>query len=167
MASNPTIHRLSAHFSASDMLEAVGDAIAATKKARCLTYGDVGAAFGKSEDVAASYRAGMSDMPLSAFLRGTAALGDGVGNAALAYIGRQLAPLTTAAASDDSRKLSPVSRAVSIIADATSPDSEGGAAITDDELMADAAEIERAWGALDELRHRIDRVRAARRAGVA
>lgn len=132
----PTIYNLPLRFAASNMLEAVGDAIARAKRNNGMTYADVGAAFGKSDDVAASYAAGHSDMPLSAFIRGTAALGDDIGNAALAFIGRKLAPIEGTAATDDAGKLAPLARAVAMAAECTAPDSDGGRKITRAELLA-------------------------------
>lgn len=161
---NRTIHTTRPPFSASIMLEAVGDAIGEAKKLHGLTYSDIGAAFGKSDDVAASYRAGLSDMPLSAFLRGVTALGDTVGNAALAFIGRQLAPLQPPESTQDAGKIAPAAQGVASIASATDPASPGGAQITDDELLARAVEVETNYALWDELRHRLNAARIARRA---
>jgi hypothetical protein len=167
MASKPIIHGVQKPFSASNMLDSVGDAIGRIKSDAGLTYTDIGAAFGKSEDVAASYRAGHSDMPLSAFIRGVAALGDDVGNAALAFIGRRLAPIEAPEATSDHDKISPAAQGVATLAAATCPTSPGGATITDCELLARAAEIEANYQLWDELRHRLNAARVARRAGVA
>ena len=123
------------------MLEAVGDAIARAKRNNGMTYADVGAAFGKSDDVAASYAAGHSDMPLSAFIRGIAALGDDVGNAALAFINLKLAPIDTPEPTPDTSKLAPLARAVAVVAECTAADSKGGAAICRQELVENAQAI--------------------------
>lgn len=164
MASKPIIQANRPPFSASNLLDAVGDAIGRAKSEGGLTYTDIGAAFGKSDDVAASYRAGHSDMPLTAFIRGIAALGDDVGNAALAFIGRQLAPIGVPVATGDHDKIAPAAQGVASIASATCPTSPGGANITDCELLARAAEIDANYALWDELRHRLNAARQARRA---
>ena len=137
----PTIYNLAPRFAASNLLEAVGDAIARAKRANGMTYADVGAVFGKSDDAAVSYAAGHSDMPLSAFIRGVGGLGDDIGNAALAFIGRKLVPIEDAAVTDDLSKLAPIARAVAMVAECTAPESEGGMAITRRELLNNAKAI--------------------------
>jgi hypothetical protein len=137
----PTIHGVAPRFAASNLLESVGDAIARAKRNNGMTFADIGAVFGKSDDVAASYAAGHSDMPLSAFVRGVGGLGDDIGNAALAFIGRKLVPIDGTAPTDDAAKLAPVARAVAMVAECTATSSEGGQSITRRELLDNAKAI--------------------------
>lgn len=137
----PTIQGFQIRFAASNLLENVGDAIARAKRNGGLTFADIGAVFGKSDDVAASYAAGHSDMPLSAFVRGVGGLGDDVGNAAFAFIGRKLVPIDTPDPTPDTSKLAPLARAVAVVAECTAADSKGGAAICRQELVENAQAI--------------------------
>ncbi|NOW44144.1 hypothetical protein FHW96_000271 [Novosphingobium sp. SG751A] len=57
-------------FSAYSALCIVGDALSRIKKDDGLTWADVGAVLGKSEDQAAKYAAGEADMGLVSFARG-------------------------------------------------------------------------------------------------
>jgi hypothetical protein len=89
----PQIHGKRTTFNETLMLESVGNAIGSIKSRDALTWDDVGVAFGKSRDIAAHYRAGSTEMGLAAFIRCIPALGDEVANAALAFVGKQIADL--------------------------------------------------------------------------
>ena len=153
----PTIQGFALRFAASNLLETVGDAIARAKRNNGMTYADVGAAFGKSDDVAASYAAGHSDMPLSAFVRGVGGLGDDVGNAAFAFIGRKLVPIDTPEPTPDTSKLAPAARAVTMLAECTAPDSKGGTAICRQELIENAQTIRDLMLVATELNEALDK----------
>ena len=154
--SSPTIYGKPRAFSASAMLDAVGTVIGQIKRRDGLTYNDIGAAFGKSEDVAASYAAGHSDMPLSAFLRGGAALGDEILDAALAFVGRTSAPLNPVPVTPDTNKLAPIARAVAMVAECTAPESCGGTTISRAELLANEVAIRDLMLAATELNQALD-----------
>ena len=65
-----TIHGKRRPFSASAVLDAVAGDLAQIKSSDRLTYSDVGAVLGKSEDQAAKYCEGTADMGLVSFARG-------------------------------------------------------------------------------------------------
>lgn len=67
--SAPQIHGKRRTFSASAVLEAAGKAIGEIKQQDGLTWGDIGAILGKSEDQAAKYAEGTAEMGLVAFAR--------------------------------------------------------------------------------------------------
>lgn len=68
--SKPTIHGKRRAFSASAVLEAVAGDLAQIKAEDHLTYADLGAVLGKSEDQAAKYCAAEADMGLVSYARG-------------------------------------------------------------------------------------------------
>ncbi len=65
-----SIHTVRPVFSASAILASVGDPLAAIKHEDRLTYGDLGAVLGKSEDQAKKYCYGDATMDIVAFARG-------------------------------------------------------------------------------------------------
>ena len=162
--SAPRIYGRNRPFAASTVLEAVGNEIGNAKTGASMTWDDVGVAFGKSADVAASYRAGLSDMPLSAFVRGINSLGVNVGNAAMNIIGYQLVSLCPHHGGDDVSKLAPLARSVAFIAECTAPDSDGGADLTDYELRHHAKAIEDLFTIANDL---VGQLQAARLRSVA
>ena len=66
---SPTIHGNRPVFSASTVLEAVATELSLIKSQDRLTFNDLGAVLGKSEDQAAKYCAGEADMGLVSFAR--------------------------------------------------------------------------------------------------
>lgn len=156
---NPTIpgeKRRRKVFSTAAALDTIGNAIGCIKHRDALTWDDVGAAFNKSADVAASYRNGLSDMPLTAFLRGIDALGPDLANAALSTIGYKVTPIDDAGHTSDADKLAPIARAVAMVAECTSDASPGGATITSKQLIDNRKPIEDLWCAARELRDELD-----------
>lgn len=73
--------------SSNDIKEALGNALLKIKSDDNLTWEDMGAALGKSDDQAASYAAGHADMPVTAFFRGKAKFGRRFTHAADALYG--------------------------------------------------------------------------------
>ena len=154
-------------FSASSLLAAVGEVLGKARTDNGLTFTDLGETLGKGDDAAARYVAGACDMPLSTFIRGCLAFGKPFADAALGFAGLVSIPMQEVAASDDSAKIAPAAIGVATLASATCPTSPGGANITDCELLARAAEIDANYALWDELRHRLNAARQARRSGVA
>lgn len=150
MMLKPTIHGTGPAFSASEMLEKVGERIGDIRKARKMTWGDVGAAFGKSDDVAANYAAGLSDMPLSSFVRGVAAFGPQLGDVAIAFAGFRLCSLEAPAIPDRALPR-PLTELTLKLMRAT----EDGTDISDDELRDAGQEILDAGHIIDALRERL------------
>ena len=68
--SSPTIHGKRPVFSASSVLEAIASDLTAIKNEDRLTYADIGAILGKSEDQAAKYCDGSATMDAVTFGRG-------------------------------------------------------------------------------------------------
>ena len=68
--SNPAIHRSRAVFSASAVLAEIAEALSAIKREDGLTFSDLGALLGKSEDQAAKYCDGSATMDAITFARG-------------------------------------------------------------------------------------------------
>lgn len=68
--SGPTFHGNRPVFSASSVLDAIASDLLAIKNADRLTYADIGAVLGKSEDQAAKYCDGSATMDAVAFARG-------------------------------------------------------------------------------------------------
>lgn len=66
---NPTIHGKRPVFSASSVLEAISTALSEIKREDRLTYADLGAVLGKSEDQAAKYCDGSATMDAITFGR--------------------------------------------------------------------------------------------------
>ena len=140
------IHGKTLTIPASDLLESVGDAIGRIKHARRLTYGDVGAAFGKSEDVAASYRAGASDMPLSSFVRGVAAYGPELADAALGPAGYHVVATGEPERTDDAAKIATFADLIKALA------TRAHDGLDDGELREICEDVMAAGAVIDELR---------------
>ncbi len=68
--SGPTIHGNRAIFSASVVIQTIADSLSAIKAEDRLTYSDIGAILGKSEDQAAKYCDGSATMDAVTFARG-------------------------------------------------------------------------------------------------
>lgn len=97
---NPQIHGNRSSFSASKVVDALGKALADIRQADDLGWKDVGRVFGKSEDRAAAYAAGLSEMGVVSFLLGCREWNGRFANDALALIGMKLVPLNGAQQSD-------------------------------------------------------------------
>lgn len=91
----PHFHGSRASFSASKALDTIGRTVISIRENEHLTWKDVGRVFGKSEDRAASYATGMSEMGVTAFLLGCREWGGQFANPALAQVGMKLVPLET------------------------------------------------------------------------
>jgi predicted ArsR family transcriptional regulator len=137
-------------FSASTVLKAVGEALSAIKRDDRLTYDDLGAILGKSDDQAAKYCDGLQEMGLVAYARGKRE-----------WNGRFTGPLdrlceaTAHCATTDRSKHSRVLRAALALAEALEDDGE----ISPAEVKASRKELEEARDAIEELLRKI--VRAA------
>lgn len=137
-------------FSASAILDEAGAALTAIRRADSLTFADMAAILGKSEDQAAKYCAGSAEMGLVAYAR-----------AKREWNGRfsggldRLIAETRPKADADRIRHSKVLRAALALAEALEDDDE----ITPSEVKANRGKIEEARDALDELLRKI--VRAA------
>ncbi len=72
---DPLIHGKGKTISASDMVNALADALGEIRQQDRLTWSDVGAVLGKSEDQAAKYADGSAVMDVTTFWRARAAWG--------------------------------------------------------------------------------------------
>jgi hypothetical protein len=148
--SEPTIHGNRPVFSASAVLEAIGSDLAKIKADDRLTWADVGAALGVSEDQAAKYADGTATMNLVTFARGWREW-NGRFAGGLARLVTQSRPSNDA----DRARESKVLKAALALSVALADDDT----ITPDEVRANRATIEAARDALDELLRKL--VRAA------
>jgi hypothetical protein len=82
----------------------------------------------------------------------------------LAMLGKTLVDIDAPAITADTSKLAPIARAVAMVAECTAPDSEGGTAISQRELIDNATAIEDLATVASELMAALD---AARRLRVA
>lgn len=89
------IHGRSAGFSASHVLESLGDALGDIKRADELSDRELGAVFVKSEDRAERYRKG-DEMGVVAFVRGLREWGGRFADPALRYAGYRVTPIDAA-----------------------------------------------------------------------
>lgn len=149
--SAPHIHGGLPSFSVSRALEAIGEDIAAIRKADGLTWKEVGRVLGKSDDRAADYSTAMSEMPLSAFLLGCREWNGRFGGRILAMIGMKLVPVDRSAdPSPDRAKASSICRAqlaVSVMLE--------DEAIDDEEIRQHRAALVQARDDIDALLARI------------
>lgn len=134
MTTAPQFHGRNITYSASKAVEVIGDSLSTIKREDGATWADIGRELGKSDDRAASYGAGLADMPVSAFLRGLKRWNGRLGNAVFAYIGFRLEPIFHEECSDPD-KLTRVLRLAHLISAALGDDRTPGV-IDDDELDA-------------------------------
>jgi hypothetical protein len=138
-------------FSASTILDAVASELSAIKSADRLTFSDLGAVLGKSEDQAAKYCDGSADMGLVSFARGKREW-NGRFTGAL----DRLCIASRPTEGCDRARESHVLRAALALSIALADDGE----ITPDEVRANRATIENARDALDDLLRKTLRVAA-------
>lgn len=136
-------------FSASKVLETVGNDLALIKSQDRLTYADLAAVLGKSEDQAAKYCEGTAEMGLIAFARAWREWNGRFagGLAALCHDSRPSADL-------DRARESKVLKAALALSIALSDDDE----ISPKEVRANRATIEAARDALDDLLRKVVQV---------
>jgi hypothetical protein len=139
---NPTIHGNRAIFSASVVVETIATALAAIKSEDRLTYADLGAILGKSEDQAAKYCDGSATMDAVTFARGKREW-NGRFTGALDRLCHESRPCADA----DRERSSKVLRAALALSIALEDDDE----ITAIEVRQNRATIEAARDALGEL----------------
>lgn len=137
-------------FSASTILDEVGTALTAIRRDDGLTFADMAAVLGKSEDQAAKYCAGSAEMGIVAYGRARREW-NGRFDGALDRLCHDTRPLSDA----DRKRHSKVLKAALALSVALEDDDE----ITATEVRANRATIEQARDALDELLRKI--VRAA------
>ena len=137
-------------FSASTVLDEVGTALSAIRRDDKLTFADIAAIIGKSEDQAAKYCAGSAEMGMVAYARARREW-NGRFDGALDRLCHDTRPVSDA----DRARHSKVLRAALALSVALEDDDE----ITAVEVRANRATIEQARDALDELLRKI--VRAA------
>jgi transcriptional regulator with XRE-family HTH domain len=101
--SAPQIHGKRRSFSVSDALDALGEDLKTIREEDGLTWLDVGRVLGKSDDRAADYAKGISEMPVSAFLLGCREWNGRFAGRVMAMIGKQIGPLDSADMSDNER----------------------------------------------------------------
>ena len=148
--SSPQIHGRWRSFSVSKALETLGASLRTIKEEDGLSWKEVGRVLGKSDDRAADYSTGISEMPLGAFLLGCREWNGRLANETLALIGMKLSP-TDADDISDTDKLCRVLKLAHMISAAIA-DQKSPGVIDDDELdgfsSADLEEAERAIAAL-------------------
>lgn len=137
-------------FSASHVLEAIGAELSAIKLGDKLTYADIGAILGKSEDQASKYCEGSAAMDVITFARAKREW-NGRFTGALDRLCHDSRPVSDA----DRARESKVLKAALALSIALSDDDQ----ISPDEVKANRATIEAARDALDELLRKL--VRAA------
>jgi transcriptional regulator with XRE-family HTH domain len=99
----PQIHGRRRSFSVSDALDTLGEDLKKIREEEGLTWIDVGRVLGKSDDRAADYAKGISEMPVSAFLLGIREWNGRFAGNVLAMVGKQIGPLDAADMSDNER----------------------------------------------------------------
>jgi hypothetical protein len=88
----PLIHGSRGFVPASTLVQAIADSLSDIRRDDKLTYADIGAAIGKSEDQAAKYCDGTATMDACTFLRACTFWNGRFANGPLALIGQVLAP---------------------------------------------------------------------------
>lgn len=134
---DPTIHGIRRPVSASDMLNALGDSLSLIRQQDRLTWADVGAVMGKSDDQAAKYADGSATMDVVAFWRAREVWGS-------RFTGLFDRLGQSATSTDDRHDQTVVLAAALVIARAL----EGDNTITPDEIRAHRKELEAAHDAL-------------------
>jgi hypothetical protein len=89
---DPLIHGNRQPFSASLVVQAIATSLSAIRTEDKLTFSDIGAELGKSEDQAAKYCDGTAVMDAVTLVRGMRAWDGRFGNSILALINRHLSP---------------------------------------------------------------------------
>jgi len=92
----PQIHGKRQSFSVSRAVEQLGEDLSAIRREDDLTWADVGRVFGKSEDQAAQYGKGLSEMSFTSFLLGCREWNGRFSANVTAMIGQRLGPLDAA-----------------------------------------------------------------------
>lgn len=146
----PSIHGKRPVFSASKVLEAIGAELAAIKAEDHLTWSDVGAILGVSEDQAAKYADGSATMNVVTYARGKREW-----NGRFTGSLERLCEMTRPGGDSDREKESKVLKAALALSVALSDDDQ----ITPEEIRHNRATIEAARDALDQLLRKL--VRAA------
>lgn len=100
---DPQIHGTRRSFAVSDALDTLGEDLKRIRDEDGLTWSDVGRVLGKSDDRAADYAKGISEMPVSAFLLGAREWNGRFAGRVLAMIGKQIGPIDSADMSDNER----------------------------------------------------------------
>lgn len=142
----PQFHGTRTTFSASKALDTIGRTVISIRENDHLTWKDVGRVFGKSEDRAASYATGMSEMGVTSFLLGCREWGGHFANPALEQIGMKLVPLDAREVSDH-EIVTTLIRTVLALQEAREDDN----IIDDAELAACLPQLEKARKAIDAL----------------
>lgn len=140
--SAPRLHGNRAVFSASHVLDAISSALATIKHEDKLTYADLGAVLGKSEDQAAKYCDGSATMDAVTFARGKREW-----NGRFTGLYDRLCVDSRPTVAHDREHESCVLRAALALSIALSDDNE----ITPREVAANRSTIENARDALDEM----------------
>jgi transcriptional regulator with XRE-family HTH domain len=133
-------------FSASTVLDEVGAALSSIRRDDGLTFADLAAVLGKSEDQAAKYCAGSAEMGVVAYARARREW-NGRFDGALDRLCHDTRPVSDV----DRRRHSKVLKAALALSLALEDDDE----ITPKEVRANRATIEQARDALDELLRKI------------
>ncbi|WP_294138283.1 hypothetical protein [Sphingomonas sp.] len=139
-------------FSASSVLDAVGTALTAIRIEDGLTFTDMAAVFGKSEDMAGKYCAGSAAMDVVTYARARREW-NGRFDGALDRLCHDTRPVADA----DRNRHSKILRAALALSVALEDDDE----ITPAEVRANRGTIEQARDALDELLRKLPAPRAA------
>ncbi len=134
-------------FSASQVLDTLGDALGAIKREDRLTFADLGAVLGKSEDQAAKYADGTAEMGVVAFARGLNAWGSRLGGPLMRLVDAGQA----SGAEADLESVAAVSRALNRLAESLADDG----VISIAEITRDRAAYEDARDAIDALLRRL------------
>jgi hypothetical protein len=145
---SPQFHGRRTSFSASKVLEAMGESLSLIKEQDDLTWKDVGRVLGRSDDRAAAYASGGGDMGVTSFLLGCREWNGRFANDALAMIGMKLVPIERETHSDR-RFSSALARLQVAVNEALEDDNE-----------IDAEEIEGMRALLDEVGRGVDCRRA-------
>jgi len=152
--SAPQFHGRYKTVPASLMLETLGNSLSTIKAEDGATDCDLGAVLGKSDDRAAAYRAGASDMGVVSFLRGMREWDGRFVNGVMALVGMKAVPLDAGAGSDRAS----FTAIAALLAELASALEDDGI-VDDRELAGMGRVIEAAGQHVDRLRERL-RVRA-------
>lgn len=154
MTSAPQIHGRRSSFSASNALDQLADDLTEIKHADGLSWKDVGRVLGKSDDRAASYASGLSEMTVTTFLLGCREWNGRFANGVLSQIGMKLVE-TSADFATDSERLCRILKLAHLLSMALN-DEETPGVVDEEELRNIGSDaIDQAARALDALRHRL------------
>lgn len=138
-------------FSVSRALDVLGEDIAAIRDSEGLTWADVGRVLGKSDDRAADYAKGLSEMSFTSFLLGCREWNGRFAGATMAMIGKRLADLDASANhTTDRAKESSVLAAALALSIALADDD-----LSEEEIRANRQTLENASAAIDALLARV------------